>query len=50
LTTGEKFGIASVEHAGLNSHQVKQAIRSLNNLEFDSFEAYSDARFKVSLI
>jgi hypothetical protein len=49
LTAGEKFGIASSEKMGLSSNQVKKTARLLNSYELDSFDAYIDSRFKVSI-
>jgi hypothetical protein len=49
LTAGENFGISSNEQMGLSSNQVKKAARLLNSYELDSFDAYIDSRFKVSI-
>jgi hypothetical protein len=47
LVADASFGIASSEQIGLSSRQVKQAVHLLDISEFESFEDYSDARFKV---
>lgn len=48
VRANEQWAIPSTEHAGLNSRQVKQLARSINNPAIGSFEEFAENRFKVS--